>query len=284
MASRLAEICRRLETIYMLRVDCELQLLGQVALGLGGRHGLGICLYSLVAPAPVPARPRATAAAAGPEQSGPVHTSQIKSTTTSKSKLKATTWACCLSLFNPSSLCLCRTEEEREQERNMDDDDDKLVSHEVHLRQLSSTPMSALQLRRQSKSLELAKQEQETQQGKPEPPSAASPDEVDQGVVLRRAVKRGPITLAQIEDLKLSSEDFDDGDGDGDDVDVDGDGDGDADYTAVGGLSNPAVHNTSDEQITAKVSATAATGASPGEVSSICGQRPQHSGLIKNKT
>lgn len=167
----------------------------------------------------------------------------------------------------------------------MDDDDDKLVSHEVHLRQLSSTPMSALQLRRLSKSVthsappdlkqqgtEALKQEQQQKQEK-----QASLDEVDQGVVLRRAVERGAITLAQIDDLKL--------DGDDDDVDYTKNG-----AAGVGGLSNPAVQTTpNDEQITAtKVTTTEAaattTAASPGEVSSICGQRQQHSELIKNKT
>lgn len=162
----------------------------------------------------------------------------------------------------------------------MDDDDDKLVSHEVHLRQLSSTPMSALQLRRQSKSVthsappELKQQDTEALKLEQKQEKQASLDEVDQGVVLRRAVERGAITLAQIEDLKL-----------------DGDDDDDVDYMKNGaaGLSNPAVQTTNDEQITAtKVTTTAeatTTAASPGEVSSICGQqRQQHSELIKNKT
>lgn len=164
----------------------------------------------------------------------------------------------------------------------MDDDDDKLVSHEVHLRQLSSTPMSALQLRRQSKSVthsappELKQQDTEAlkQEQKQKQEKQASLDELDQGVVLRRAVERGAITLAQIEDLKL-----------------DGDDDDDVDYMKNGaaGLSNPAVQTTIDEQITAtKVTTTAeatTTAASPGEVSSICGQqRQQHFELIKNKT
>lgn len=166
----------------------------------------------------------------------------------------------------------------------MDDDDDKLVSHEVHLRQLSSTPMSALQLRRQSKSVthsappELKQQDTEALKQEQKQEKQASLDEVDQAVVLRRAVERGAITLAQIDDLKL-----------------DGDDDDDVDYmkngaAGVSGLSNPAVQSTNDEQITAtKVTTTAeattaATAASPGEVSSICGQRQQHSELIKNKT
>lgn len=167
----------------------------------------------------------------------------------------------------------------------MDDDDDKLVSHEVHLRQLSSTPMSALQLRRLSKSVthsappELKQQDTEALKQEQKQEKQASLDEVDQGVVLRRAVERGAITLAQIDDLKL--------DGDDDDVDYTKNG-----AAGVGGLSNPAVQTTpNDEQITAtKVTTTAAataattTAASPGEVSSICGQRLQHSELIKNKT
>lgn len=172
----------------------------------------------------------------------------------------------------------------------MDDDDDKLVSHEVHLRQLSSTPMSALQLRRQSKSLELAKQqetqpakqqqqqEQQQREQEQEQATVASHDEVDQGVVLRRAIEHGAVTLAQIDDLKLECDnDYEHAD----DVDVDVD----MDYMshAAGGLSNPAVQTTNDEQITAKVATTTTTagggtgggagaggvGSSPGEVSSI---------------
>ncbi|KAL7734736.1 hypothetical protein ACLKA6_011024 [Drosophila palustris] len=142
-------------------------------------------------------------------------------------------------------------EEEQEQERNMDDDDDKLVSDEVHLRQLSSTPCSALQQRRQNNNVTHSAPPELTQRGqKAETETEAEPEaeeEVEQGVVLRRAVNKGAITLAQIDDLRLESDD-----------DIDGDaGEDDVDYADSGpGLSNPAAQTTNDEQITATTKPT----------------------------
>ncbi|XP_032290565.1 adenylyl cyclase 78C isoform X2 [Drosophila virilis] len=140
-------------------------------------------------------------------------------------------------------ICLRTAEEEpeQEQERNMDDDDDKLVSDEVHLRQLSSTPSSALQQRRQSNSVTHSAPPELTQRGQ----ALQEPEtEPEQGVVLRRAVDKGAITLAQIDDLRLESDDDDVND---DDVDN------------GHGLSNPAALTTNDEQITVTTMAAIAT-------------------------
>ncbi|KAH8372208.1 hypothetical protein KR093_010596 [Drosophila rubida] len=149
----------------------------------------------------------------------------------------------------------------------MDDDDDKLVSDEVHLRQLSATPSSTLQQRRQSNSVtqsappELTQRSPEKQQKEAQRNDDDVEEEEEQGVVLRRAVDKGAITLAQIDDLRLDSDDDDDGDGDGD-----GDGD-DMDWSAASGpgLSNPAAQTTNDEQITATTptARTATTTATP---------------------
>lgn len=145
-------------------------------------------------------------------------------------------------------ICLrTKDEDEEEQERNMDDDDDKLVSDEVHLRQLSSTPSSALQQRRQGNNVTHSAPPELTQRPEIEKAEKESQEEeVEQGVVLRRAVDKGAITLAQIDDLRLESDD--------DDVD----------YVDNGlGLNNPAAQTTSDEQITAttkpKTTATTTT-------------------------
>ncbi|XP_032587114.1 adenylyl cyclase 78C [Drosophila mojavensis] len=155
-------------------------------------------------------------------------------------------------------VCL-RTAEEQEQEqererepkqepeRNMDDDDDKLVSDEVHLRQLSSTPASALQQRRQNNSVTRSAPPELTQRG----PSVQEPEsEAEQGVVLRRAMGKGAITLAQIDDLRLESDDDDDEEDDVNDYD---------DVDCGQGLSNPAAQTTNDEQITAATMAATAT-------------------------
>ncbi|XP_062128237.1 adenylyl cyclase 78C isoform X1 [Drosophila sulfurigaster albostrigata] len=164
-------------------------------------------------------------------------------------------------------ICLRNEEEEQEQEqeRNMDDDDDKLVSDEVHLRQLSATPSSTLQQRRcqankatHSAPPELTQRSPEKQQKESEKDQKEEEEE-EQGVVLRRAVDKGAVTLAQIDDLRLESDD----DVDDCDDDVDSDGEDDVDYAANGpGLSNPAAQTTSDEQqITATTSPTKATSA-----------------------
>ncbi|XP_017096098.2 adenylyl cyclase 78C isoform X1 [Drosophila bipectinata] len=151
-------------------------------------------------------------------------------------------------------ICL-RTEEE-EQLANMDDD--KLVSDEVHMRQLSATPSStfSLQQRRQSNSVthsappELTQRhgggggEGDTKGEAPEAGGAGTKAETEgeDRVVLRRAVEKGAIALAQIDDLKLE------GDEDEEENEMDG------------GLSNPAAQTTDDEQITATATTvTAAT-------------------------
>lgn len=82
-------------------------------------------------------------------------------------------------------------------------DDDKLVSDEVHLRQLSATPSSAFSLQhsRGSDTKEEAPPEGGTMGGKSAAPGEEG--EPDERVVLRRAVDKGAIALAQIDDLKL---------------------------------------------------------------------------------
>ncbi|XP_016934930.2 adenylyl cyclase 78C isoform X1 [Drosophila suzukii] len=143
-------------------------------------------------------------------------------------------------------ICL-RTAEEG-QLANMDDD--KLVSDEVHMRQLSATPSSAfsLQQRRQSNSVthsappDLPQGVVDTKEEAPPGGGATGQEGVmdpDERVVLRRAVDRGAIALAQIDDLKLEGDDDDDED------EVDG-----------LGLSNPAAQTTDDEQITVKGAGT----------------------------
>uniref|UniRef100_A0A6P4FFF8 Uncharacterized protein LOC108048253 n=1 Tax=Drosophila rhopaloa TaxID=1041015 RepID=A0A6P4FFF8_DRORH len=132
-------------------------------------------------------------------------------------------------------------------------DDDKLVSDEVHMRQLSATPSSAfsLQQRRQSNSVTHSAPPELTQRGgagagvgdpKEEAPRGEEADP-DERVVLRRAVEKGAIALAQIDDLKLEGDDDDDDDGEEDEG---------------LGLSNPAAQTTDDEQITVKGAGTGA--------------------------
>ncbi|XP_017122202.1 adenylyl cyclase 78C isoform X2 [Drosophila elegans] len=143
-------------------------------------------------------------------------------------------------------ICL-RTAEE-EQLANMDDD--KLVSDEVHMRQLSATPSSAfsLQQRRQSNSVTHSAPPELTQRGdtKEEAPPGEEVDP-DERVVLRRAADRGAVALAQIDDLKLEGDDDEEDDDDEDEVDGLGMG---------MGLSNPAAQTTDDEQIMVKGTAT----------------------------
>jgi len=125
-----------------------------------------------------------------------------------------------------------------------------LVSDEVHMRQLSATPSSAfsLQQRRQSNSVthsappDLPQGVVDTKEEAPPGGGAPGQEGVmdpDERVVLRRAVDRGAIALAQIDDLKLEGDDDDDED------EVDG-----------LGLSNPAAQTTDDEQITVKGAGT----------------------------
>ncbi|EDV52605.2 adenylate cyclase type 8 isoform X2 [Drosophila erecta] len=130
-------------------------------------------------------------------------------------------------------ICL-RTAEEG-QLANMDDD--KLVSDEVHLRQLSATPSSAfsMQLTRGCNTKEEAPPEGGTMGGNSVAP--AERGDPDERVVLRRAVDKGAIALAQIDDLKLEGDDDDEAEENG--AEADG-----------LGLSNPAAQTTDDEQIT----------------------------------
>ncbi|XP_017048724.1 adenylyl cyclase 78C [Drosophila ficusphila] len=160
-------------------------------------------------------------------------------------------------------ICL-RTAEE-EQLANMDED--KLVSDEVHMRQLSATPSSAfsLQQRRQSNSVTHSAPPELTQRvgagdtkeeappvgGSGGVPAAADRDtDPDERVVLRRAADKGAIALAQIDDLKLEGDDDEEGDEDEENQEDEGDG---------LGLSNPAAQTTDDEQITVKGTGTGAT-------------------------
>lgn len=160
-----------------------------------------------------------------------------------------------------SRICasLSRTEEE-EQLPNMDDD--KLVSDEVHMRQLSATPSSAfsLQQRRQSNSVTHSAPPELTQRHgggggegdtKGEAPEAGTKTdtESEDRVVLRRAVEKGAIALAQIDDLKLE-------------------GDDEEEEAAGGGLSNPAAQTTDDEQITATATTVTATTSPVGAATS----------------
>ncbi|KAH8364552.1 hypothetical protein KR084_008004, partial [Drosophila pseudotakahashii] len=134
-------------------------------------------------------------------------------------------------------------------------DDDKLVSDEVHMRQLSATPSSAYSLhqRRQSNSVthsappELT-QGDDTKEEAPPREEAVEDTDADERVVLRRAVDKGAIALAQIDDLKLEGDDDDEDEADG------------------LGLSNPAAQTTDDEQITVKGTGTG-TAAASSEVS-----------------
>ncbi|KAH8380471.1 hypothetical protein KR009_010919, partial [Drosophila setifemur] len=159
-------------------------------------------------------------------------------------------------------------------------DDDKLVSDEVHLRQLSATPSSAfsLQQRRQSNSVthsappELTHRgggggglgECDTKQEAPEVGGGCAERDLDERVILRRAVEKGAIALAQIDDLKLE--------GDDEDEDDDDQGHKDADE---GGLSNPAAQTTDDEQITATATTvTAATTARATAASATSSECP----------
>nr|NP_001262139.1 adenylyl cyclase 78C, isoform F [Drosophila melanogaster]AGB94832.1 adenylyl cyclase 78C, isoform F [Drosophila melanogaster] len=139
-------------------------------------------------------------------------------------------------------ICL-RTAEEG-QLANMDDD--KLVSDEVHLRQLSATPSSAFSLQhsRGSDTKEEAPPEGGTMGGKSAAPREEG--EPDERVVLRRAVDKGAIALAQIDDLKLEGDDDDEAVVNGEEVDG-------------LGLSNPAAQTTDDEQITVNGTGAAAT-------------------------
>ncbi|XP_032573813.1 adenylyl cyclase 78C isoform X2 [Drosophila sechellia] len=139
-------------------------------------------------------------------------------------------------------ICL-RTAEEG-QLANMDDD--KLVSDEVHLRQLSATPSSAFSLQhsRGSNTKEEAPPEGGTMGGNSAAPGEEG--EPDERVVLRRAVDKGAVALAQIDDLKLE----------GDDDDEAAVNDGEVDGL---GLSNPAAQTTDDEQITVNGTGAAAT-------------------------
>ncbi|XP_033157881.1 adenylyl cyclase 78C isoform X1 [Drosophila mauritiana] len=139
-------------------------------------------------------------------------------------------------------ICL-RTAEEG-QLANMDDD--KLVSDEVHLRQLSATPSSAFSLQhsRGSNTKEEAPPEGGTMGGNSAAPGEER--EPDERVVLRRAVDKGAVALAQIDDLKLE----------GDDDDEAAVNDGEVDGL---GLSNPAAQTTDDEQITVNGTGAAAT-------------------------
>ncbi|KAH8295658.1 hypothetical protein KR018_002165, partial [Drosophila ironensis] len=157
-----------------------------------------------------------------------------------------------------------RTEEE-EQLANMDDD--KLVSDEVHMRQLSATPSAAfsLQQRRQSNSVTQSAPPQLPPFGgdgdtKGESPhlgvagagaGTAAGTEVDgeERVVLRRAIEKGAVALAQIDDLKLEGDDDEEDEGDEAEMDME---------TEAGGLSNPAAQTTDDEQITATTATTVA--------------------------
>lgn len=155
-------------------------------------------------------------------------------------------------------------------------DDDKLVSDEVHMRQLSATPSSAfsLQQRRQSNSVTQSAPPELTQRvaalgdTKEEAPLGGGPGsgavtiakaelEADDRVVLRRAVDKGAIALAQIDDLKLEGDDDDD----------------DEEENGGLGLSNPAAQTTDDEQITvagaAATSSVAGTGATAGASSEV---------------
>ncbi|KAH8258604.1 hypothetical protein KR038_001357 [Drosophila bunnanda] len=162
-----------------------------------------------------------------------------------------------------------RTAEE-EQLANMDDD--KLVSDEVHMRQLSATPSSAfsLQQRRQSNSVTQSAPPELTQRvgasgdtkeeaplgcgtgigGGPAPTAKAEVETgADDRVVLRRAADKGAVALAQIDDLKLEGDDDEDGNDDG-----------------GLGLSNPVAQTTDDEQITVAGAASTSSGAGPGAV------------------
>ncbi|EDW78851.2 uncharacterized protein Dwil_GK12673 [Drosophila willistoni] len=112
-------------------------------------------------------------------------------------------------------------------------DDDKLVSDEVHLRQLSPTPSYALQQRRQSNSVTHSAPPELTQRSS-KTDVKDTEDEPEEGVILRRAVDKGAIALAQIDDLRLDGDDDDDDDDD----DVNG-----------LGLSNPAAQTANDEEI-----------------------------------
>ncbi|XP_030372445.1 adenylyl cyclase 78C [Scaptodrosophila lebanonensis] len=137
-------------------------------------------------------------------------------------------------------VCL-RTSEERSM-----DDDNKLVSDEVHLRQLSPTPQT-LQQRRQSPSVTHSAPAELTQRSLEQ-----LEEQSEERVVLRRAAEKGPIALAQIDDLKLEGDDDADG----------GVGGGGGDDEADGlGLSNPAAQTTNDEQITVTKTTATATAA-----------------------
>ncbi|BFF99153.1 adenylyl cyclase 78C [Drosophila madeirensis] len=132
-------------------------------------------------------------------------------------------------------ICL-RSAEEDQQQQQLNMDDDKLVSDEVHLRQLSATPLCALQQRRQSNTLthsappELQQRAVDGDKKEADKLEMEKKEEQEDRVVLRRAANKGAIALAQIDDLKLEGDDDDD---------------------AGPGLSNPAAQTTDDEQLTA---------------------------------
>ncbi|XP_017138119.1 adenylyl cyclase 78C isoform X2 [Drosophila miranda] len=172
---------------------------------------------------------------------------------------------------------ICLRSAEEEQQTNMDDD--KLVSDEVHLRQLSATPLCALQQRRQSKTLTHSAPPELTQRAadgdkkeavgakeEMEKKAPSDPEEQEDKVVLRRAANKGAIALAQIDDLKLE----------GDDDDDDGHGDGDGDGDGLG-LSNPAAQTTDDEQI--KATATSPTTTMAQVAATVIGAAAETSSL-----